>query len=383
MGEVRAAAPAAPVVARSGGIGPALLTLREDLAPLQGFGAGTYHPVRIRPSLRFTMVPAPQGRSDDADRPTEHLGEVCRRSSERWASAAMAAAGLVEAAKSDATGPEPLRRHGNRGLPAAGALLVEDFCALTRQSKNRFGLWTVTIPASAGACLEEISDGWSRFQDVIRRRFSEAHRRAALRETRRLGVEVPPHWVFVVEPQDNGRPHMHFVFRSKGASGRRWLLSRNRLDSIIRQALYAVTGRRFDCKAAGNVQTLRKDPGSYLGGYLKKGRMRPGSEVIYRAGYSQNMVPKSWWGRSDEARAWVLSHVSEVPRLLVSYLSLHWPRLMEAGHLQAKVIQLEGEFAPAVVVGRWRGLGGLLAAMETLQLECWTAQRAPDWAGSR
>lgn len=383
MGKIRAAAPAAPVVARPRAIGPALLTLAGELAPLQGFGACTYHPVRIRPSLRFTMVPAPRGAKDDTARESAHLGDHDRRSADRWASAAMAAAGLVEAAKSDAKGPDPLRRHGNAGLPAAGALLIEDFCALTRQQKGRFGLWTVTIPALAGACLEGIPDGWARFQDVVRRRFSETHRRAALRESRRLGVEVPPHWVFVVEPQDNGRPHMHFVFRSKGASGRRWLLSRNRLDSIIRQALFSVTGRRFDCKAAGNVQTLRKDPGSYLGGYLKKGRMRPGSEVIYRAGYSQNMVPKSWWGRSDEARAWVLSHVSEVPRLLVSFLSRDWPRLMEAGHLQAKVIQLEGEFAPAVVVGRWRGLSGLLGALEALQLRCWESQRAPEWAGTR
>jgi hypothetical protein len=259
-------------------------------------------------------------------------------------------------------------------------LFVEDFCALTRKEKSRFGLWTVTCPAAAAPLLEAIPDGWARFQDVLRRRFSEAHRRACLREQRRLGLEVAPHWVFVVEPQENGRPHLHVVFRSKGASGRRWLMSRNRLDSIIRQALFSVLGRRIDCKAAGNVQTLRKDPGSYLSGYLKKGRARPGSEVIYRAGYSLSMVPKSWWGRSDEARAWVLSHVSELPRLLVAYLSTEWPRLMAEGHLVAKVIELEGEWAPSVVVGRWRGLGGLLRAIEELQRVCWESQRVPQWA---
>lgn len=231
-------------------------------------------------------------------------------------------------------------------------------------------MWTVTIGEEHAQVIEQVVDGWPKLQDTIRRRFGEAHRRACRREAARLGVPCPSHWAFVVEVQRSGRPHLHVVFRSKGASGRRWLLSKARLDQLIRQALFTVTGRRFRCQSAGNVQTLRRDPGSYLGGYLKKGRQRPGTEAIMAGGFSMNMVPKQWWGRSREALEWTRDHTFQIPGRWGAWLSVHWPQLASVGMIAAALVELPGEGAPSVVCGRFRGVGGLDRTLAELR-DCW------------
>lgn len=336
----------------------------------------------VRPCLRWALVPAPRARpSKDPSLEQLEAAQVLEVV-DRMVPSGAAGPGLVEGSKSDAKSPNPLQRHGLAGLPGAGALAIEDFCALSKEERSRFAMWTVTIPVDAGARLEEVKDGWPRFQDVIRRRFSEALRRACRREAVRLGLEVVPHWAFVVEVQENGRPHLHVVFRSKGASGRRWLLSKGRLDQIIRQALYSVVGERFRCRSAGNVQTLRSNPGSYLSSYLKKGRQRPGAEVIFAAGYSLNMVPKQWWGRSAEALEWTRSHTTTLPRRLVGWLSKMWPKLVEAGDIAAQLVELPGENAPTVVCGRFRGAGGLFRTIEALEVALLSAAPAAEWAST-
>jgi hypothetical protein len=344
-----------------------LTSWKREARGFYGQTSPAFHPVRVRPCLRWALVPKPRPRVR-IDPPAEveearHLGETL----DRRLSAAMGGAGLVEGGKSDAICPEPLQRHGGAGLPAAGGLALEDFCALTRREKSRFAMWTVTIGEDVGTALENVPDGWPQLQDVIRRRFGEAHSRACRREAKRLGLEVPSHWAFVVEVQGNGRPHLHFVFRSKGCSGRRWLLSKGRLDQLIRKALFTVTGRRFRCQSAGNVQTLRKDPGCYLGGYLKKGRQRPGTEAILGAGYSFNMVPKQWWGRSRDALAWTRAHTFDIPGRWASWLSVHWPQLQHLGMVAAALVELPGDAAPTVVCGRFRGVAGLERCLAELR----------------
>lgn len=358
-----------------GDLNSTLIRWKEAVAGFYGCPSPAFHPVRVRPCLRWALVPRPRARpSNDPPPAAQEIRDIAG-TVDRRLSAALGGAGLVEGAKSDANPPDPSGRHGKAGLPAAGGLAIEDFCALTRRDKSRFAMWTVTIGQDEGDALEAMPDGWPQLQDTIRRRFSEAHRRACRREAKRLGLEVPSHWAFVVEVQGNGRPHLHFVFRSKGASGRRWLLSKGRLDQLIRQALFTVTGRRFRCQAAGNVQTLRRDPGCYLGGYLKKGRQRPGTEAILAAGYSYNMVPKQWWGRSAEALAWTRGHTFEVPGRWGAWLSLHWPQLAAAGMIAAALVELPGEGAPSVVCGRFRGAGGLDRCLQEVR-DCWAVAGA-------
>lgn len=352
-----------------------LIRWKETAAGFYGWPSPAFHPVRVRPCLRWSLVPRPRARREkNLSLAAQELVSTADRADRRL-SAALGGAGLVEGSKSDAICRDPSRRHGRAGLPAAGGLAIEDFCALTRREKTRFGMWTVTIGQEEAQALENIPDGWAQLQDTIRRRFGEAHRRACRRESKRLGLVVPSHWAFVVEVQGNGRPHLHVVFRSKGSSGRRWLLSRGRLDQLIRGALFAVTGRRFRCHAAGNVQTLRKDPGCYLGGYLKKGRQRPGTEAILAAGYSLNMVPKQWWGRSAEALAWTRRHTFDLPGRWGAWLSVHWPQLQALGMIAAALVELPGENAPTVVCGRFRGVRGLERCLEELRL-CWAVTGA-------
>jgi hypothetical protein len=327
-----------------------------------------FHPLKVRPCLQWALVPRPRAKASDDEPPAGQVIRSIAGTVDRGLSAALGGAGLVEGEKSDATEGNPSRRHGRAGLPPAGGLAIQDFCALTRREKSRFGMWTVTIGEKMGELLEATPDGWARFQDTIRRRFSEAHRRACTRESKRLGIEVPCHWAFVVEVQGNGRPHLHVVFRCKGSSGRRWLLNRGHLDGIIRQALWNVTGQRFRCQSAGNVQTLRRDPGSYLGRYLKKGRKRPGTEAIMAAGYSFNMVPKQWWGRSAAALEWTREHTFEVPASWSAWLSLHWPQLVAAGMVAAALVHLPGDGAPSVICGRFRGVRGLESCLAEIYM---------------
>jgi hypothetical protein len=123
------------------------------------------------------------------------------------------------------------------------------------------------------------------------------------------------------------------------------------------------------------VQTLRKDPGCYLGGYLKKGRQRPGTGAIMAGGYSMNMVPRQWWGRSAEALAWVRDHTFDVPGRWSAWLSVHWPQLQSAGMIAAALVELPGEGSPTVVCGRFRGAGGLDRCMSELR-DCWAVTGA-------
>lgn len=346
-------------------------TLQRWKGEVRGFYDRTspaFHPLKVRPCLRWALVPRPRARPSSDPPPAAQEIASLAGTTDRMIAAGLAGAGLVEGSKSDAIEGDPSRRHGKAGLPPAGGLAIEDFCSLSRREKSRFGMWTVTIGEKMGELLEATPDGWAKFQDTIRRRFSEAHRRACARESKRLGLEVPSHWAFVVEVQGNGRPHLHVVFRSKGSSGRRWLLNRGQLDGIIRQALWNVTGQRFRCQSAGNVQTLRRDPGSYLGGYLKKGRQRPGTEAIMAGGYSYNMVPKQWWGRSAAALEWTREHTFEVPARWAAWLSLHWPQLVATGMVAAALVDLPGEGAPSVICGRFRGVKGLERCLEELHL---------------
>jgi len=280
--------------------------------------------------------------------------------------------GLVEGSKSDAIGPAPPEKHQNlsisdaegvryiasrkgmKGLTNHGANKVEDFCRLIKQDKSCYGIWTVTLPPELALDLDRIPDGCQRFGDVIRRRFSEALARACSREASRCRTPVISTWCYVVEPQASGRPHWHFVFRCKSRRGRPWLLGKGRLDRLIRNAARTVTGNIHRYLAAGNVQALRKDPGSYLSSYLKKSASANAALVLVANGYGPNLIPHQWWGLSKEALAMVEAHRFELPSVLVGWLSKQWPSLMGIGLLEATIWTPEARGAPSMVCGSWR-----------------------------
>lgn len=336
-----------------------LAELRRACAPFYGFGVDAFHPVTIRPSLGFAMVPKPQERPEPE--PARELEEarLQGRLLPTTPQADGLGAGLVDGSKSDAPPEQGQARRGLNGLSAAGKFTVEDLCALVRQDRGCYGMWTVTLPQETAIHLDSIPDGFQRFQDTIRRRFGEALRRACQREATACRMPVPDHWWYVVEPQKSGRPHIHMVFRCKARRGRRWLLGKGQLDRLIRGAFRSVCGVAYPVTAAGNVQALRKDPGSYLSKYLGKESGRSAAEAVLAGGWGPNLIPHQWWGCSRSALAFAREYRFPLPSFAVGWLSRQWPALAAMGRLVAGIWQPEGDGAPAIVTGRWLGIDGL------------------------
>ena len=94
-----------------------LIGLRDALAPFRGQGVATFHPVRVRPSLGFALVPKPREQEDrDADRPRRmpgprprrsEVGRLCRLMAAAADARRRAALGLVDGAESDASPKTP------------------------------------------------------------------------------------------------------------------------------------------------------------------------------------------------------------------------------------------------------------------------------------
>lgn len=264
--------------------------MAASLAPFYGQGADVFHPLRVRPSLGFALVPKPRGRVHQADREREReyertaAAEVDRL--ERLLAVAVAGgpealpAGLGDGAGSDASTDPPQSgpdcsdhsaaagqggQHVDRsqvsGLTKRGALMLEDFCAVTRDDGTNYGFWTVTLSPAMGAALDRTPRGLARFQDVLRRRFGELLARRCRKASQQYRRPIRPHWAFVVEPQKRGVPHWHFVYRCRPRRGRPWFLTIHQLDALIAAAMEAVTGEAFDVARAGNAAVLKRDPG--------------------------------------------------------------------------------------------------------------------------
>jgi hypothetical protein len=293
------------------------------------------------------------------------MGFLCGIRADVAAHARRARLGLSMAADSTHVAEGGCRK-GLDGLTRKGAQFLEDFCALVREDRFCYGLWTVTLPHEVAEHLDSIPDGGQQFGDVIRRRFGEALKRACDRESKRRRVPVPDHWAFVIEPQKAGRPHWHFVFRCKARRGTGWLLGKGQLDRLIRNAFRAVTGTTYPVTAAGNVQAILKDPGSYLSKYLRKGRGGSGADAVLAGGWSLWLVPHQWWGCSRSALRFVRAHCWELPRVAVNWLSREWPVLAASGVIDCAIWQPESEGAPAIVCGRWRSLDRLAGVLDHL-----------------
>jgi len=344
--------------------------VREALVPFMGRGVATWHPVKIRPSLRFAMVPAPRKRAEPGE--TSDSLQAHRLHRKRWPVLAPppGGPGFIEGADFDASPqdvPQPPPRLGLQGLTDYGAGRIEDLCALFNRENRCFAFWTVTLPPAAAAAMEMKGIPWSKFQDTIRRRFGEALRRASRsgRSRRAAAGRIPP-WLFVVEAQKNGRPHLHFVFRARWHSGAQWFLSRRRLDGLIANALAALLGHQVEVGSAGNVQRVKRGLGRYLSKYLGKAAGTSQVDLIFRGGYGLGMVPVRWWGCCDQCRLLLMRYTFPLPNILANLLSLRRAELQEGGWIRSRIYEPPGDGAPTVVVGEWRGGQSLREALKAL-----------------
>ncbi len=360
----RSFAPVASITLAAADIQSALADLRASLVPLHREGCSpAFYPVRVLPTLGFSLVPrrrqersGPGAGRDAAARKRERLA--------RFLGAASGGAGLVEGIQSDASAFDGSNPPGFCGLTRHGARMIEAFCRIWRDQKHLFAVWTVTLPPDLAVALDGIDGGYAQFQGVLRRRFSEALARACRRHRGRAPCH--PDWCFVCEPQKSGRPHLHFVFRSRARMGGTWHLSTAALDRLIGNAAAVVIGRPVDVSSAGNVQSIQKDMGRYLSSYLKKGVGATAAMTVLLSGWTWNLVPARWWGLSTTARRIVFCHTVEVPGCLVGWLSLQWRGLVAAGLMKAAVWDLAGDGAPSVVVGFWRDVGDFAQTLRYL-----------------
>lgn len=258
-----------------------------------------------------------------------------------------------------------------RGLTRYGAGRVEDLCCLFQREARLFAFWTVTLPPDAAREMEARGVSWAQFQDVIRRRFSEALARAACHPRQaKARAGRAPEWLFVVESQKNGRPHLHFVYRARWTAGQRWFLSTKRLDRLIGQALSKILpGMAVNVGSAGNVQQVKRGMGRYLAKYMGKSAGEGQVRLILGAGYSPGMIPKSWWGCSAEARGLIERYTFEIPSILANYLSLRRVEYERQGMMKSRLVEIKVEGAPVVVMGEWIGCAGLRRVLESLASE--------------
>ena len=355
------------------GFRSALADLRASCVPFYGRGAGAFHPVKVRPALCWSLVPRPRRQRAEGEGTRTQAHRDREKAARLLDGAGPPSLGLVEGSESDANPPKAQQRNGLAGLTGHGGAKIEDFCRLVKQDKGLYAIWTVTIPPELADELDRIPDGCQLLTSALRRRFSEKLKRACKREAGFLRRPVMPDWCFVIEPQKSGRPHWHFVFRCKARRGRKWLLGKGELDRLIRFAFRTVTGREHRFNAAGNIQALRKDPGSYLSSYLKKEASRNAALVLLANGYSHNLIPHQWWGMSKSALDLVERHRFELPSVFVGWLSKQWPSLCGIGLIEARLWQPEAEGAPAMVVGSWRSIE---AARSCIQHLAQLAERA-------
>jgi len=341
-----------------------LAEVRASLVPLYREGpAPAFYPVRVLPTLGFALVPR---RRRERTGPGAGISEAVRKRL-LIASALRAVvdgAGLVDGIRSDASPFDGSNPPGFCGLTRHGARMIEAFCRLWRDKKHLFAVWTVTLPPDLAVALDGIEGGFTRFQGVLRRRFSEALARACRRHRGKVSCE--PDWCFVCEPQKSGRPHLHFVFRSRARMGGTWHLSTAALDRLIGNAAAVVIGRPVDVSSAGNVQQVQKDMGRYLSGYLKKGVGSTAAMTVLLNGWTWNLVPAQWWGLSTSARSLIFRHTIEVPGCLARWLSVQWRGLVDAGIMKAAVWDLAGDGAPSVVAGFWRDVGSFRETLSYL-----------------
>lgn len=342
------------------GLASVIRDAERSLMPCLRGEVSLFHPVKVRPSLGFALVPAPRERV-----PVGESGAVgaYRRNRSMWLLGLRPKAdgwARPEGSESDASQKvRPSRRC--LGLTRQGAGAVEDLCSLLDESPHLCAFWTVTLPPEAVAAALAGRGSWALFQDRIRRRFGEALKRALSDPgtSRSRARQMPCQWGFVVERQRSGVPHLHFVYRARMHRGAAWVLRTGRLDSLIRNSLRAVFGVDCDVRAAGNVQAIKRGCGRYLSKYLRKTAKNGGGHHQSDALPAGPLDPVRWWGLSSGARATIRALTFALPAQIAGALARCLPEMERRGFLSWRRVHLSGAGAPSVVIGRWRGVEGL------------------------
>jgi len=258
--------------------------------------------------------------------------------------------GLVSCAKSEtARGP-----YGLKGLSKNGKRQILRSGAVLRDFPKCLGFWTVTLPDEV--LIPMLDQGlWPKFQDRIRKELKRLLVRAGLPGLLVGVVEIHPR-----RSRDAGRPlpHLHVVFQGKRNRWHHWALDRWQLDGVIASALRTCGFHGIDLRAAGRLETVRKDAAAYMAKYISKG----GETPLVGAGEGYSPVSQ-WWFRTRPLKAMVDLTTFQLPARFLGWLGRECERLEGSGVLRWWRFDVADPRAPATFGFRFLGLGELAAAV--------------------
>lgn len=220
---------------------------------------------------------------------------------------------IEEGANPSLGGKRP--RKGLNGLTSQGKRNIDEFLTLTEEIKKRLAVWSVNLPDEDYADLKD-SGEWPLFQ----RRLLD-HLNQYLRSH---GNECLTLSVVELGPGRSSRvgrpvPHLHVVVSGWGVKvpGGGYLLRAEVMDGLVQKACDSVGLPSRFRGAASNIAGVKLSVRSYLKGYLKKSV--PVDDIDGSDGWD-SLIPRHWWGRSSEAKAYVEGVTFRLPPAFVAYV---------------------------------------------------------------
>lgn len=237
----------------------------------------------------------------------------------------------------EASGREkPIRIYGQKGITSLGRLRVRDGATILERKFGRRSLTfaTVTLPAMPEKDLKLICESWGKYVN----RFVEEVKRELVRKN------APTEIIYCTEIQEKRyerygqvAPHLHLLWYAYERDPEtleptgNYAITADRLREINYMILRRIVDDVDICvQASVDVQKVKKSAANYLGKYMSKGGKIV--EKIIKDG-KQNMLPKAWWGVTQELRQLIIKSIIKIGKNLAANLFRHADKLEKMGVL--------------------------------------------------
>lgn len=226
------------------------------------------------------------------------------------------------------------RKYGKKGITAYGKRVVSNSALLLQKhfGRRRLGFATATIPPVGFEASRIIIEAWG---EITRRFFQELKRifQRGGKEFVYVGCTEIQERRFVRE--GIAFPHLHWVYNSRGRSGKAWNVSANDIRSTWARVVIRVCESRGlggllsadDFQASIDCQVVKKSANSYLGKYLSKGAKVV--KAMQEKGYAE--FPKQWWFASAIAKKMFADSIVRLSPNAAFELFYNSEKLVDAG----------------------------------------------------
>jgi len=193
---------------------------------------------------------------------------------------------------------------------------------------------TVTLPAMSDERLKLVCESWGKYVN----RFVEEIKRELVR------ANAPTEIIYCTEIQEKRyekygqvAPHLHLLWYAYERDPETlepmgsYAITADRLREINSMVLHRIIGDEEICvQASVDVQKVKKSAANYLGKYMSKGGKIV--DKIVDAG-KQNMLPRAWWGVTQELRQLIIKSIIKIGKNLAANLFRHADKLEKMGVL--------------------------------------------------